>query len=491
MQRHSEDIQTEKHFQVDTDWQRNWHASLAVKVTAPLLWLIVIASIVFSIITQRNIERELMNDFNLKADWIAYQINENVTEHNLKNDLSNVYVRKLQEVFGDRAFVGLELNYRNEKHVQGNSCKDLYMLKRKLRLGSSSFVTEGSAGQAELSLCHDAIDTLSRDIRKRSLLYYGVPFLLLGFMMAGMVHLIVTRPIQDMVKITKQVADGETDVQMNENREDEFGDLARFVNQMLDSVNLKHSELRDAVEMSTKASKAKSIFLANMSHELRTPLNAIIGYSEMILDEYEQEEDSAHTKDLLRILNSARHLLELIDGILDLSKIEAGRMEISAHEHDLVELTRSVVELIQPAMQANGNELEFGFTQSEIAMVSDETKIRQILFNLLSNAAKFTSDGLIKVLVDKVDYGNAEWVNITIEDNGTGMTQAQQQIVFQDFTQADFSTTREYGGTGLGLTITQRFCRMLGGEITLVSTQGQGSTFIIELPLIYQAPESE
>ncbi|MFW5941986.1 MAG: histidine kinase N-terminal 7TM domain-containing protein [Chloroflexota bacterium] len=230
------------------------------------------------------------------------------------------------------------------------------------------------------------------------------------------------------------------------------------------------------------ANEAKSTFLANMSHELRTPLNAIIGYSEMLMEDADDLElDDFHT-DLQKIHGAGKHLLALISDVLDLSKIEAGKMELYLETVDVPMMVQDVVNTIQPLAEKNGNRLLVNVGAEVDVMVADMTKVRQALFNLLSNACKFTEQGEVRLSVEKREKEGIHWMTFTVVDSGIGMTAEQVDRLFEPFTQADASTTRKYGGTGLGLTITQRFCQMMGGEVTVESEPDVGSTFTIWLP---------
>jgi len=233
------------------------------------------------------------------------------------------------------------------------------------------------------------------------------------------------------------------------------------------------------------ANQSKSQFLANMSHELRTPLNAIIGFSEMLIEEAEDEQIEGFTADLKKIHASGKHLLGLINDILDLSKIEAGRMQLCVETFDVKTVIREILHTIQPIIEKENNILKIHFHNQLGEIHTDLTKFRQIFLNLLSNAAKFTQDGLIQLNVGRklVEENEGGWVEICIIDNGIGMTAEQQVHLFEPFTQADASTTRKYGGTGLGLTITKKFVEMMGGKIFVNSEFGHGSTFTVFLPV--------
>jgi signal transduction histidine kinase len=231
-----------------------------------------------------------------------------------------------------------------------------------------------------------------------------------------------------------------------------------------------------------ESSQAKSQFLANMSHELRTPLNAIIGYSEMLQEEAKDEGHDGYIQDLDRIRNSGHFLLELITGVLDLTKIEAGKMEIAVERFSVADLLTEVASTTRPMAHKNGNELEEADFSSLGQMHSDPTKIRQILLNLLSNSSKFTEQGSISLAAESDTIGDEEWLVIRIVDNGIGMAADQIEQVFDAFVQADNSSSRKYGGTGLGLTISKEFCEMLGGTIEIESEPQVGTTVTVRLP---------
>ena len=249
--------------------------------------------------------------------------------------------------------------------------------------------------------------------------------------------------------------------------------------------------LQNARDLAIQASRAKSEFLANMSHELRTPLNAIIGYSEMLEEQAQDHGQEGLTPDLQKIRGSGKHLLELIDGILDISKIEAGRMELYLETFSILEMVQEVVVVVEPPVEKNGNTLEVHWEGEVGPMRADLTKVRQSLFNLLSNACKFTDGGLITLNVASQREDGPDWVRFRVTDNGIGMSAEHRSKLFVAFCQADSSTTRKYGGTGLGLAISRSFCRMMGGELSVESELGKGSTFTIKLPAWVVEPQEE
>ncbi len=248
-------------------------------------------------------------------------------------------------------------------------------------------------------------------------------------------------------------------------------------------------ELVQAKDQAEASSRSKSQFLANMSHELRTPLNAIIGYSELLQEDAEIEGREDMISDLSKVKNAGRHLLGLINDILDLSKIEAGRMDLYLEQFEVRSLLTLVIPTIEPLLNKNSNHLEVHCAANVSSMYADVTKVRQVLVNLLSNATKFTHNGIIKLTISLISWEQPSsllGVEFQIEDSGIGIAPEHLQHLFQNFTQADASTTREYGGTGLGLAISQQFCQMMGGHIIVTSELGQGSLFTIRLPLIVQ-----
>ncbi len=248
--------------------------------------------------------------------------------------------------------------------------------------------------------------------------------------------------------------------------------------------------LEASKEAAEAANRTKSMFLANMSHELRTPLNAVIGYSEMLQEEAEERGVGAFIPDLQSIHTAGKHLLGLINDVLDLSKIEAGKMDLYIEDFDIKEMLQDVTATIKPLIAQRGNTFELIGGELGV-MHADLTKVRQTLFNILSNASKFTDHGQIR-LEAKVDEPDAEpWLSIHISDTGIGMTTDQVSRLFEPFTQADASTTRKFGGTGLGLAISRRFCRLMGGDVSVVSAKGSGSTFTVSLPMSVKRADRE
>jgi len=314
----------------------------------------------------------------------------------------------------------------------------------------------------------------------------------------------VVRPIAELSKGVKVVGDGDLEHQTAYRGNDEIGDLSRGFDAMVTRLRtttvsndrlaeevaqrkLAHSRMEEARDAAERANRAKSQFLANMSHELRTPLNAIIGYSEMLIEDAEDAGLQSFTSDLQRIETAGKHLLGLISDILDLSKIEAGKMMLMAETFDVGTALRDVSHTVQPVVAQKGNVLEARLSGSLGTMTSDTTRIRQILLNLIANAAKFTTDGTITLAARRETRDESDWFVFSVTDTGIGMSTDELGRIFEPFTQGDESTTRKYGGTGLGLTITGRLCEILGGSIAAASAPGQGSVFTVTLPAMLAA----
>jgi two-component system, sensor histidine kinase and response regulator len=263
-------------------------------------------------------------------------------------------------------------------------------------------------------------------------------------------------------------------------------ELKLLKSSLQEQVKNRTMQLSAALEASEAASQAKSLFLANMSHELRTPLNAIIGYSEILEEEVQDGNTSSENllPDLSKIHFSARHLLGIINNILDVSKIEAGKMELNLQDVDLNPIIAEAVSAIKPVIKKNHNDLKIRIPKQNSILYTDSFKVRQILINLLDNANKFTEKGTITLTVNYSCRDGEDLISFSVSDTGIGIAPQQVELIFQAFSQVDFSHTRKYGGTGLGLTIVRQFCRLLGGEIYVSSELGKGSTFTVELPVI-------
>jgi signal transduction histidine kinase/CheY-like chemotaxis protein len=278
-------------------------------------------------------------------------------------------------------------------------------------------------------------------------------------------------------------------LQINERRTHDGGLVAVYT----DITELKQREaelgelidrVAEARDQAMQATQAKSAFLANMSHELRTPLNAVIGITEMPQEDAADLGQDDFIEPLGRITGAGKHLLHLINEVLDLSKIEAGKVELHLEDFDLAQLIQEVSTTSEPLASKNDNKLAVNCPDDIGGMHADLTRVRQVILNLLSNACKFTENGEVRLAVARTGDGDGDHVTISVSDTGIGLEPDQVDKLFQEFSQADSSTTRKYGGTGLGLAISKRLCRMMGGDITVASEAGAGSTFTVDLPAV-------
>lgn len=299
---------------------------------------------------------------------------------------------------------------------------------------------------------------------------------------------VVLRPLQRLTEGAHRVERGDYAARVRVESRDELGELADTFNAMAGSIAREIEERKEAELAADAANQAKSAFLANMSHELRTPMNAILGYSEMLIEEARDEGRADFVADLEKIHSAGAHLLSLINNVLDLSKIEAGRMELYLESFSVEAMLDDVVGTAAALVQQKDNELVVERGPDLGDMHADLTKVRQTLFNLLSNAAKFTERGTISLSARRDVVDGGAWLEFTVTDTGIGIPADKLESVFDEFTQADASTARKFGGTGLGLAITRRFCRMMGGDVRVESELGAGTKFRVRLPARVQAP---
>ncbi len=298
----------------------------------------------------------------------------------------------------------------------------------------------------------------------------------LGFLVAER----LLQPLRRLTRAARALAEGERTVRVRLGRGDEIGDLGDTFDQMAASLETTLLDLEAARDEALAAYRAKSRFLANMTHELRTPLNAIIGYSEMLMAEVGEEGKQQWAEDLGVVRRSGKDLLALINSILDLSKMEADKMSVDAEPFILLDLLQEVAQSVVPLVREKNNTYVCGY-QAVDEITQDRGKLKQVLLNLISNAAKFTKNGRIEVSAEVAEG----LLLLKVSDSGVGMSDEQCARIFDEFTQADESTTRKYGGTGLGLTIVKRFVELMGGSLAVTSAPAQGTTFAISLPTIY------
>lgn len=371
------------------------------------------------------------------------------------------------------------------------------------RLHTQPLILDGTA-QGFVAVVRSLDDVIAVQQRIQTIIYIflGALALVMVLYFVGVV-VNIANPIRKLADAAERVSSGQLDEQVpipKVGLEDEVVDLSRNFNIMTQRLSGFYAELEDKVRERTEelvdtlgeleikrdealqANKTKSLFLANMSHELRTPLNAIIGYSEMLEEEADDFGYENIVPDLQKIQSAGSHLLALINDILDISKIEAGAVELYLEDFELEDLIDEIAMTLQQLVQKNNNKIKLDFTNELGTVHSDMTRMRQILTNLLSNAAKFTQDGTVSIISRRFDKDGTDWIEIAVQDTGIGMTTEQADKIFSEFMQADASTTRKYGGTGLGLPISRHFATLMGGSIKVTSVVNEGSRFILQLP---------
>jgi len=471
-----------------SDLGNNLQASIAVKIIVPTLWVTFILSVIFAVTLQHNSLKDKEQSIQVRADHIAYQVNDLLLDEDALSGskLTKKLVGFLHE--NNNAFTAFQLKFQGQLLEVGSRGKDdvsvEVMLHRSDRLNEPG-ETENIA---LFRMFHPPVETLVTDERNLTVLGMGVAGILFGLLLSLLIRLVVVKPILELVNATKEISQGNNNLRLESSRQDEFGYLARFFNSMLDTLDKQQLSLKQVLNEAQAANLAKSSFLANMSHELRTPLNAIIGYSEMLEEDAEIAGQDQSVQDLQKIKLAGKHLLTLINDVLDISKIEAGKMGLFVENFAIEPLIRDIVMMTDPLLGKNKNTMSVKISPDIGYMSSDVTKLRQALFNLIGNANKFTENGKIGLAVSRVSEGDKDWIAFEVSDTGIGMTPEQCEKLFTPFTQADSSTTKKYGGTGLGLTISRHFCNMMGGDITVKSEFGQGSVFTIKLPAIIEQP---
>ncbi|RDH82341.1 MAG: hypothetical protein DIZ80_08570 [endosymbiont of Galathealinum brachiosum] len=486
----------ERSINVTDDWSKNWQAKIAVRITSIVLWSLTFFSMLFASLLISQVREGTESEQLKLMDQLSYLIIQEIYIN--PENLQSGFNKAATTILENSDFNKINIHYNNKNYIYGKSDSTDSVINR---IPSESF---------ELSI-EASIIPIEISVRNRQIeifMIFSISLVSLGAFLGLIIDKYVRQPFQRLESATQGYISGNKDTRVDITSKDEFGVLASFMNEMLDRINeneenlkteaqerrsaaRKVREQRDALQTLTDeltlardqafaASHAKSAFLANMSHELRTPLNAVIGYSELLIEEAEDNDSTDQIKDLDRIRTAGKHLLTLINDVLDISKIEAGKMELLLEVFDVTPLIEDTASMVAPLLKQNNNDFSYNLSDNHITMCSDITRVKQILFNLLSNASKFSQNASIQL---DVEISGSDMILFKVIDTGIGIDQQQIEKLFNEFVQADDSTTREYGGTGLGLAICRRLCRLMGGDIVATSEPGQGSTFIASLPL--------
>jgi len=466
---------------ISDDWTRNWQASIAVKITAFVLWVIIAVVLLVATWLLGNLHDRLEARYAAQADRLAYCVGLALAEAGGGQPVT--LQARLRDCAGQSEFRSVRVRVGDlDVTLGGNDGAAGQTLRRELPLLLP-------AQSVSLEMTHPDLDAEVRTQRGRVVMGVFLVLLLFGLFLTWAIRTMVHRPLAQLVNATRAVSQGYADVRLDGSRQDEFGHLSRFFNAMLDRLMAQQRDLRRAADQAQSASRAKSAFLANMSHELRTPLNAIIGYSEMLQEDAERIGAQSCVDDLKKIHAAGRHLLTLINDVLDLSRIEAGKAEVSQGLFSLPALIEEVRDTVAPLIAEGGNRFELDIADAPERMLQDAVKVKQILINLLSNAARCTRKGEVRLAVREEEWHNRPWVEFEVIDTGCGIAPEHLPRLFEEFSRIPSSCGGNSGGTGLGLAITRRHVELLGGEIGVDSEPGRGSRFRVRLPREYQGIE--
>jgi len=504
---------------VTDDWTRNWHAKIAIKITAMFMWLIILTAFGGLVYFTKNLEAEFTGAVSDELDGFAYNFSSILsaappesaeqTLITLKSAADDVLLHSHSNI------KALTINVDGQQIHAGSLTPGLTISTR-----TATFMNDAKATKASVLLleaAHKSPADYARSMRERLIMTVVSIVLALGFLLRWTIHNVLAKPFQVLMDATQAVSTGNLDLRLDVSREDEFGHLSRFFNQMLDRIRgqqqdlttansellnevavrkqaeaelLKHrDELEHLVEQRTqdlelardqalRASQTKSAFIANISHEIRTPLTPIIGFAEAMMNGLPHEED--RKRSLQSIIRNGKHLLNIINDILDLSKIEADKLEVERIPVRLQQLLADVESAVGVLAREKGLEFNIHYTYPVPGVVhTDPTRLKQVLMNLAMNAIKFTQRGMVSI--DASYNPTMHQLVLAVVDTGIGIGPENLQRMFKAFSQADSSTTRQYGGTGLGLYISRRLSRLLGGDIELQSASGIGSRFIVSI----------
>lgn len=507
----------EERIVVSDDWTKNWQAKIAVKTTAIFLWMVIAVGFFGLVLSTQDLEEEINQKIGHDVDSIAFHAISlfSSAPPSAAPDERGQLVRLFLNEIAESEIEAIRIQVAGTEVSVGNIESHWESKRRTIENFSPSW----SEDPVEFSVTayHTPVLDLVWDSRGWSLVIMAAVILCIGMILSMTINNVLAKPFEVLVAATQAVSRGNLDLRLDVSREDEFGQLSRFFNRMLETIkrqqdelthvnegliteigvrkraeqDLKHhrdqlerlvqvrtQDLKAARDQALQASKTKSAFIANISHEIRTPLTPIVGFAEVILDGHQSPQEQRLS--LKSIIRNSKHLLTLINDILDLSKIEADHLEVEKISVDPFELMQDVDSLVGMLAREKGLEYETRYEFPIPRRIStDPFRLKQVLINLASNAVKFTEKGFVHILI-RYDADEC-CLFITVADTGIGVSQDKQERLFEAFSQADSSTTREYGGTGLGLYISQQLARLLGGAITMESIVGVGSRFVLRL----------
>ena len=466
--------------------QSNWRQSIAVKIASHITWVLVPIAFISSFFVFNELDKYILQNFEYKVESLTYRVSSVLFNNPSSTEAEkNQIINKISNELGFAAVKVVSQNYKLIPEIDVGMYESS---SRTVQLGL------GDVFENEFIVItgyHKPISALIRNAHKNVLAVTIVCLTILATFLVFSIRQKIYNPLKILVDATEAASNGEKNIYLDTSRKDEFGHLSIFLEQMLMRLSEQHSKLKETAEEAKNANSAKSTFLANMSHELRTPLNAIIGYGELILDDPGTSINDAHYNDLRKIVSAGHHLLHLINEILDLSKIEAGKLEVVAVDIDLPHMFNELSTTINPLVEKNNNQLIVECSPQVRQIHSDNMKVRQILINLLGNACKFTENGIISLKAEPRSINSREYVSFSVADTGAGIKQDLIDSLFEPFTQGDPSPTKSHGGTGLGLSICHRLSVLLGGDITVTSVMGEGSTFTVTIPVVYSEEQKE
>jgi len=450
---------------LSSNWTTGWYGSLSVKITSIVLWGVAIIGAFIAIALAWDSENNIRLQFNHNADTIALTVSQNLFQSFSPTDYS--HWNTLTHEATSLGFTGMQIKFKHDKSYQNGDTRSKAKISRKIY-----YYSDGQPQVANLYLYHIPFKKLQRNEQKRLLLTTIAICLIFGLSVNWIIQKILNSPFQSLLEATKKISEGRMDVRLDTKRQDEFGQLAQFFNKMMDQISAQQNSLKDAIEQAEIATRAKSTFIANMSHELRTPLNSIIGFTTIVKDGLAGDINKEQVKQLTKAHSSAKHLLSLINELLDLSIIESGKVSLKIAEFKVAELLIEVTDMLKPLCEKKSLRLHVEYNNCGL-LLSDQGKVRQILIILIDNAIKFTQQGSINVK----SWGEKDKVWFEITDTGSGIDTENIEMIFMPFYQEDSAGDREHEGTGMGLALCKQYLNMLGGDIEVTSQPEQGSRF--------------